>query len=446
MPAVTLDVVGLLRAHAHALHDTPHDFAPVLDRIGEARLVLVGEESHGTHEFYRQRAQLTKLLIEEQQFTAVAVEADWPDAYRINRYVRGAGPDLSALDALGGFRRFPQWMWRNADVLDFVGWLRDFNDASPPTHKVGFYGLDLYSLYSSIHEVLRYLDKVDPEAAKRARYRYGCFEQFNQNSQAYGYAASLGRSRSCEDEVVAQLTELQRRAQDYISRDGRVAADEFFYAQQNAQLIRNAEVYYREMFASNVSSWNLRYRHMTDTLGALLEHLERQHSPSKIVVWAHNSHFGDARATELGESGELNVGQLARQRYHDDTVLVGLTTYTGTVTAASEWDGAAERKRVRPALRDSYEALLHAVEVPRFALVCDESEELGSVLRQRRLERAIGVIYLPQTERLRHYFHAQLSDQFDIVLHFDATRAVEPLERTAEWQRGEVEETYPTGL
>jgi erythromycin esterase-like protein len=446
MPQISTDVVELLRERAHSLRDEPRDYTPVLDRIGNVRLVLIGEASHGTHEFYRERAQLTKLLIEQKQFTAVAVEADWPDAYRVNRYVRGAGPGLSALDALGGFRRFPQWMWRNADVLDFVGWLRDFNDAAAPVHKVGFYGLDLYSLFSSIDAVLQYLDKIDPGAAKRARYRYGCFEQFHENSQAYGYAASIDLSRSCEDEVVAQLAELQRRASDYVSRDGRVAADEFFYAQQNAQLVRNAEAYYREMFASNVSSWNLRDKHMTQTLDALLAHLEKQHSPAKIVVWAHNSHLGDARATELGEGGELNVGQLARQRYDGDTVLIGLTTYTGTVTAASDWDGPAERKRVRPALRDSYEALLHGVGIPRFALVCDESDELASALRERRLERAIGVIYLPETERLSHYFQARLSDQFDIVLHFDATRAIEPLERTPEWQRGEVEETFPTGL
>jgi erythromycin esterase-like protein len=443
-----MDAIITTLAKAYApLTGAREDYDPLLEMIGDSRFVLLGEASHGTHEFYRERAQITKRLITEKGFRAVAVEADWPDAYRVNRYVRGAGADAGANDALGDFKRFPTWMWRNADVLDFVGWLRDHNDAlGDQAMKVGFYGLDLYSLSSSIEAVLAYLDKVDPEAALRARYRYSCFEDFGEDSQAYGYAASFGLSETCEDEAVSQLTELRRRAAEYARRDGWVADDEFFFAEQNARVVKNAERYYRSMFRGRTLSWNLRDRHMAETLDALASYLDRQGSRAKIVVWAHNSHLGDARATESGESGQLNVGQLVRERYGREAALVGFTTYTGTVTAASDWDGPAERKQVRPALPQSYELLFHLAPIPRFLFVTRDNEEIAAALRSERLERAIGVIYRPQTERLSHYFRARLSDQFDAVMHFDETRAVEPLERTARWEAGEVPETYPSGL
>ncbi|MFN7944763.1 MAG: erythromycin esterase family protein [Blastocatellia bacterium] len=437
----------LTRTFAHPLTGAGEDYDPLLEMIGDAHFVLLGEASHGTHEFYRERAQITKRLIQEKGFTAVAVEADWPDAYRINRFVRGLGSDADAEESLRGFERFPQWMWRNADVLDFVGWLHNYNNSlGQYARKIGFYGLDLYSLFGSIEAVLHYLDKIDPEAAQRARFRYSCFDHYGEDSQAYGYAAGFDLTRSCEDEVVGQLKELQRRAAELASRDGRVAADEYFFAEQNARLVRNAEEYYRQMFRGRVSSWNLRDRHMAETLHALAAHFESQGEQARIVVWEHNSHLGDARATEMGERGEWNVGQLARERYGRDAVLIGFSTHSGTVTAASDWDGAAERKRVRPALRHSYELLFHETGVPRFLLVLRENEKLAASLRTQRLERAIGVIYRPETERLSHYFHARLSDQFDAVLHFDETRAVEPLERTPLWHTGEAPETYPSGI
>jgi erythromycin esterase-like protein len=437
----------LVRAFAHPLAGAPEDYDPLLEMVGGARFVLLGEASHGTHEFYRARAEVTRRLIEEKGFTAVAVEADWPDAYRVNRFVRAVGGDADAAESLGDFGRFPQWMWRNRDVLDFVGWLRRHNDGlGEYAQKVGFYGLDLYSLFTSIEAVLGYLDKVDPEAARRARLRYACFEHYGEDSQAYGYAAGLDLSKSCEDGAVAQLVELQRRAAELASRDGRVAADEYFFAEQNARLVRNAEEYYRQMFRGRGSSWNLRDRHMAETLDALAAHLAGQGEAAKVVVWAHNSHLGDARATEMGERGEWNVGQLARERYGREAVLVGFTTYTGAVTAASDWGGEAERKRVRPALARSYERLFHEAGVGRFLLVLRENEKLAASLATPRLERAIGVIYRPETERLSHYFHARLAAQFDAVLHFDETRAVEPLERTPQWETGEAPETFPSGL
>jgi erythromycin esterase-like protein len=376
----------------------------------------------------------------------VAVEADWPDAYRVNRWVRGTESDTVPAEALGDFLRFPLWMWRNRDVLAFVSWLRDHNDALPPGgRKAGFYGLDLYSLFSSIEAVIRYLDEVDPEAARRARYRYGCFDHFGEDSQADGYAAEVGMSPTCENEAVHQLLDLQRRAADLSRRDGRIPEDELFYAEQNWRLVKNAEEYYRTMFRGRISSWNLRDRHMAETLEALLAHFDRKGGRTRAVVWEHNSHIGDARATSMGREGEWNVGQLARELYGSGAVLVGFSTYTGTVTAASDWGAPAERKRVRPGLTGSFEALFHSLEVPDLLLPMRGLEEVAAALREIRLERAIGVIYRPETERLSHYFEARLSEQFDAVIHFDETRAVEPLDLTAGWETGEAPETYPFG-
>jgi erythromycin esterase-like protein len=427
--------------------DAPGDLRPLLDLVGENRFTLLGEASHGTHEFYFERAEITKRLITEKGYNAVAVEADWPDAYRVNRYVRGVSTDASADAALSGFKRFPTWMWRNEVIVDFVEWLREYNRTQPPARKVGFYGIDLYSLFASMEAVLTYLDRVDPEAAKRARFRYSCFDHFGEDTQAYGYAASFGMSRTCEHEVVAQLVEITRRAAgDAAARDGRAEPEELFFAEQNARLVKNAEEYYRTMFRGGVSSWNLRDRHMVETVQALDAHLSRVAMDPRIAIWAHNSHLGDARATEMGQSGEWNVGQLMRERHAGETALIGFSTYSGTVTAASDWGGLAQRKTVRPGLPDSYEALFHDVPQERFLLRLRDDRELAAALEAPRLQRAIGVIYLPETERISHYFHARLAQQFDAVIHIDATRAIEPLERTAAWVTDEAPETYPTGI
>ena len=432
-----------IQAEARPLTGAPGDHDELLELVGEARLVLIGEATHGTHEFYRQRAVITKLLIEEKGFTAVAVEADWPDAYRVNRYVQGADDDPDAERALAGFERFPTWMWRNADVLDFVGWLRARNEHSG--RRAGFYGLDLYSLFRSVSAVVEYLTVVDLPAAGRARRRYACFDRFEE-SQAYGYAVARGVSEPCRSAVVEQLLELQRRAGDYLRRDGLAAEDEQFYAEENARLVLNAEEYYRTMFDGSEQSWNLRDRHMADTLDRLLAHLGRHDRAERVVVWAHNSHVGDARATEMGARSQLNIGQLARERHGKDAFLIGFTTYEGTVSAASDWDAQVERKRVKPALGGSYEALFHTAGPQAFWLPLTGRNRVTGALREPRAERAIGVLYRPETERASHYFNARLADQFDAVIHIDRTRAVEPLERTVAWQRGEPPETYPTAL
>jgi len=433
--------------HAHRVGGTARDYDPLLAMIGNSAIVFLGEASHGTHEFYHERARITRRLIEEKGFKAVAVEADWPDAYRVNRWVRGAGSDQNPLEALGGFLRFPRWMWRNRDVVDFIEWLHQHNQSQAEERaKVGFYGLDLYSLFASMDEVIRFLEGVDPDAARRARHRYSCFDAFGEDTQAYGYAAEFGLTKSCEDQAVQQLLELQRRAAALAQRDGMLPIDEVFYAEQNARLVASAEEYYRTMFRGRVESWNLRDRYMAETLESLIAHIERTGVQAKIVVWEHNSHIGDARATAMGAMGEWNVGQLARQRFGDDAVLVGFSTYHGTVTAASDWDAPAQRKRVRPGLPGSFEALFHGAEANNFLLVMRYNAALEEALDEIRLERAIGVIYHPETERVSHYFEARLPRQFDAMIHFDQSRAVEPLDRTAGWDEGEPPETFPTGL
>jgi erythromycin esterase-like protein len=436
----------LLRERALPLdHASYHD--ALFDLVGDRTLVLLGEASHGTHDFYAARARITRRLIEERGFDAVVVEADWPDAYRVNRWVRGVGDDTDANAALLGFRRFPTWMWRNTDVRTFVHWLRRHNDARPESRRAGFYGMDLYSLHGSIAAVLEYLDRVDPAAARRARYRYSCFDHFGEDPQSYGYAASFDLSQSCEDDVVRQLTELREQVAARAGGGDALAADDLFHAEQNARLVLNAERYYRTMFRSNVGSWNLRDTHMVETLEALRARLTAVHGrPARLVVWAHNSHLGDARATELGTMGELNVGQLVRERHGDDAILIGFTTHGGTVTAASEWDEPPQRKTVQPSLAGSFERLFHDTGVPRFLLRLRDDAEVSEMLAEPRLERAIGVIYRPDTERRSHYFRASLSEQFDAVLHLDETVAVQPLDPPARWPAHEVPETFPSGL
>jgi erythromycin esterase-like protein len=417
------------------------DVAPIVRAAGDARFALIGEASHGTHEFYAMRAEVTRRLIVVRGVTAVVAEADWPDAWRVNRYVRGESSDADANAALLGFERFPAWMWRNTVVRDFVEWLRAFNATRAGDEKVGFYGMDLYSLSRSIAAVLGYLDSVDPEAAKRARFRYACFDHAGEDTQAYGYAAAFGLGRSCEREAVRQLVEMTERAGADARRD-----DDLFYAEQNARLVMNAEAYYRTMFAGRVASWNLRDRHMLETLQALDRHLSKDGRTPRFAVWAHNSHLGDARATEMGRSGEWNVGQLVRETWPGESALVGFSTHHGTVTAASDWGGERERKTVRPGLSGSYEALFHDAGLEAFVLTLRGDAALAKALAAQRLQRAIGVIYAPHTERASHYFDTVLPRQFDAIVHLDATRALVALDAVEAEVDEEAPETYPTAL
>lgn len=416
--------------------------------------VLIGEATHGTAEFYRIRAEITRRLLVEEGFDAIAVEADWPDAYRVNRYVSGQSNDTEADAALSDFERFPAWMWRNTEVQAFVKWLHDYNEASRRckdrtgrTESAGFYGLDLYSMTTSMEAVLAYLDKIDPEEAVAARARYACFGQFINDPQAYGHAIASGRWDSCEQEVIMQLIQLQQKARLYIERDGAFAGNEYFSAQQNAELVKNAEEYYRATFRGRPNAWNLRDRHMFETLEKLANHLSaRLGREARIVVWAHNSHLGNAAATDMGRHGEINIGQLVSEKYGDRGLRVGFSTSRGSVTAASDWDGPAETKAIREPLSGSYEEIFSRLEKRRFFLDLQARNEAVELLTGERLQRAIGVIYRPETERMSHYFYTSLPQQFDFMIHIDETEAVRPLPSFAHQRPGEMDETYPSGL
>ncbi|MDB5853619.1 MAG: erythromycin esterase family protein [Herminiimonas sp.] len=448
--------VEALRRYAIPLQtDDPLD--AVLNLVGDASIVLLGEASHGTREFYAMRAQISKRLVSERGFDAIAVEADWPAALRVSRFVQDARPfssteqaDRTVEQALAGFERFPQWMWRNTEVVAFLEWLREHNGViAEREQRVGFFGLDLYSLRESMDAVVHYLEKTDPEAAKRARERYACFDHMAEDPQAYGYATTFGGNKGCEAAVVQQLVELTAAAARRNPVKGQPElVDESFYAHQNARVARNAETYYRSMFQGRDESWNVRDTHMAETLSALREHGGRHKGrAAKLIVWAHNSHLGDARATEMGEQGQLNLGELVRQGFPvEDTFLLGFSTHAGSVTAASDWDAPAELKQVKPSLPGSFERLFHDMGLPRFLLPIRGQKTVTTALNGRRLERAIGVIYQPESERLSHYFHADLARQFDAVIHVDQTTALPPLERTPSWHDVAPPETWPSGL
>lgn len=431
------DVASLVRVAAVPIPDFDDpSFGHMFDRFADARVVLLGEASHGTSEFYRARDAITRRLIEQHGFSVVAVEADWPDAASIDRYVRHKAPPTVAEQA---FRRFPTWMWRNTDVDVFVRWLRKHNAALPTAKRAGFYGLDLYNLSGSIRAVLDYLDRVDPEAAKVARERYGCLMPWQNEPQTYGRMAVTSGYAKCEAPVVKMLQDLLAKQLDYVGRD----AEGFLDAVGNARLVRDAEAYYRAMFFVAAESWNLRDRHMFETL----DHLLQFKGPgSKAVVWAHNSHIGDAAFTEMGLAREeINIGQLCREKFQMSAALIGFGTHTGTVAAASDWDGPMEIKQVLPSRPDSYERIAHDAGLSPFLLDLREGrhDALRRELLVPRLERFIGVIYRPETERLSHYSAAQLPRQFDAYVWFDRTRAVTPL--LVEPRPGE-DETYPFGL
>lgn len=438
-----------LKQYAHLIEGKVKDFDILLDEIDDSiEVVFIGEATHGTHEFYQTRAELTKRLILEKGFHAVAIEGDWPDAYLVNQYVKGLKPSWTSEEALQGFQRFPQWMWRNKEIVKFLDWLREHNKLIPEARsKIGFYGLDLYSLYTSISVVLNYLKSIDPVQEDLARKRYSCFGQYNNDPQIYGSSVRYAGMKSCEEEVVDQLHALLNKRIEYTQyeKDGLIDED-FFNAVQNARLIKNSEEYYRLIYHSNVSSWNLRDSHMSETLELLRRHLQRQKQPKKVVVWAHNSHVGNAYYTSMSDYGEFNIGQLAKEKYGDHVYSIGFTTYHGSVTAASHWEGIAEKKQIRNAMRTSYENLFHKTNLRNFYFCFKNQVSLQETLAGPYLQRAIGVLYLPESERQSHYFYANITRQFDAVIHYDETQALYPLEMTAEWEEGELAETYPSGM
>jgi erythromycin esterase-like protein len=435
----TEDLPGLLRQYAEPLPDIGSpEFGELFDRYGDARVVLIGEASHGTSDFYRTRAAITKRLIERHGFNIVAVEADWPDAGHIDRSVRALTP---AGEREQPFTRFPTWMWRNTDVAEFTDWLTAYNQRLEPAERVEFRGLDIYSLRSSIVEVLSYLDRTDPDLARDARQRYGCLMPWQDDPALYGHFVERQRQTPCEKAVVEQLnTLLSDRLKDFaLDNEG------FFNATQNARVVRSAEQYYRAMYRGGSASWNLRDRHMFDTLQALLTH---RGAAAKAVVWAHNSHIGNAAATAMGWNGEFNIGELCRTAYGRDAVLIGMATDSGQVAAADDWGEEMRIKDVRPCRSDSWEYQFLQAGVP--ASLTDwraaERQALREALAEPLLERAIGVIYRPDTERWSHYFEAVLAEQFDAMVWIERTHAVTPLATSAPETPSHEEDAFPHGL
>ena len=429
----------LARALGEAAQDLPpperaEEFGTFFDTFGDAKVVLLGEATHGTSEFYRARAAITLHLVRNFGFNIVAAEADWPDAARLDRYVRHRAPEPSRTRA---FERFPSWMWRNEEMLEFIESLRAVNSSRLEGDRVEFRGLDVYSLRESIAAVLTYLDRVDAVAAREARRRYGCLTPWQSQPARYGHRAAMGGD-TCEEEVKQQLMALLQKRLDYVAKDG----EEFFDAMQNARIVRAAEQYYRIMYQGSRESWNLRDRHMFETLQTLMH---RRGAGAKAIVWAHNSHVGNAAATSMGWEGEFNIGELSRTAYGDDLVSIGFGTDRGTVAAASDWDSPMEIKSVRPAREDSYEYLFRHAGHARS--LTDWRASRGGLLREilaePRLERAIGVVYRPDTELLSHYFRAVLSEQFDAFVWFETSRAIAPL---ASARPTGAAETYPFGL
>lgn len=411
-------------------------FGAHFDRFGDAKIVLLGEASHGTSEFYRARAAITRRLIEQHNFNIVAVEADWPDAAYIDRYVRHRA---ATSDDRQAFTRFPAWMWHNEEVATFTEWLRQHNAELPFSQRTSFRGLDIYSLRASLFAVLDYLDRIDPEAAQAARQRYGCLTPWQSEPALYGHALLREERDTCEEAVVEQLQALLEHRIEYMAKESEEA---YFNATQNARVVRAAEQYYRLMYRGSTQSWNLRDRHMFDTLQQVIE---AKGADAKVVVWAHNSHIGNASATEMGWQGQFNIGELCRTAYGEQAVLIGFGTHAGNVAAADNWDSPMKIKQIVPSRADSFERIFHETQLPRalIELRNPQHSEVREQLTQTRLERAIGVIYRPESEYHSHYFKASLAEQFDAYVWFDETTAVTPLPSAR--PQG-VPDTYPFGV
>jgi erythromycin esterase-like protein len=426
-------VVAAIALESRPITQDPSDYDPLLELIGDNRFVLLGESTHGTSEFYRERARITRRLIEEKAFTVVAVEGDWTDAQDVDDFIHGRGAATPEA-ALSTFDRFPSWMWNNREAADFIGWLRDHNANLAETQRpVGFYGLDLYDVTGSAAEVTAYLDRRDPAAAARARQQYRCFDRLQTDALLeYGRRVAVGERRSCAEPVAAVFDELTARVAAN-EREARPADEALISAWQNARVAMNGDGYYRAVYAGGTFAWNLRDQHMADTIDVLSRHLAAgEPGGAKVVVWAHNSHLGDASATARASEGEWNVGQLMRQRHDGATVLVGLTTYEGTVRAAGSWGDRSKVHRLRQARQDSVASLFHETAAPAFLLIVRARDHLRRLLQGERLERFVGAVYASGSERTSHYYHADLAHQFDAVVHIDKTTAVTPIQNIQE--------------
>ena len=432
----TEKLVEGIRERALPLETDAH-LDPLLEKIGDARIVLLGEASHGTSEYYTWRDRISRRLIAEKGFSFIAVEGDWPDCYLVNRFAKGwGGAGQSAREVLHGYERWPTWMWANEEVAALAEWLREWNENKPDTEKAGFYGLDVYSLWESIDAVTRYLERMDPALAARARRAYGCFDPYQEDVQEYALATATVPT-DCEEEVIAILQSLRARGPDF--RDE--SPEAFFNAEQNALVAQNAELYYRTMIRGGAASWNVRDTHMMETLDRLLKH----HGPhARAIVWEHNTHVGDARATDMARAGMVNVGQLARQAHGDDVVIAGFSSYEGSVIAGEEWGAPMERMTVPQARTGSWESLFHEAGAENKLLLLDDFDEVDGALDPRG-HRAIGVVYRPQHEKFGNYVPTVLPYRYDAMLHIDRTTALRPLHLKPR-EAHELPETYPSGM
>lgn len=432
-----------LSQHIQSFNSDYQSYTSLIDDMADAQLILMGEATHGTHEFYRIRCELTKILIQEKGFSALAIEADWPDAYLLNQYVKNNDPSLDEKSAFKNFDVFPSWMWRNGEMIKFIQWLRTYNDQiNEQKFKAGLYGLDIYSLHASMKLVIEYLKKIDPKAAKEAQKRYECLDQYANDPTSYSYAITSGLVPDCKEEVYDQLIDiLNMEIKTYHKPE--TSQEELLFLTQNAKVVANAEAYYRSLFNGPEITWNLRAKHMMDTLETLRIYHQRTigYTP-KMIIWAHNIHVGDARATDLFQRGKISMGQLSRDHYGNKSYLLGFTTFDGEVTAASSWGGNTERKKLRPAVEGSYEYLFHQLNTPSFSLQLHENVPLV----QRALQRSIGVIYKPEIESLSHYHYTNLAQQFNTIIHIDTTTALRPLTIPKSWNGGDLPNTFPSGL
>jgi len=428
------EVIEAARAFSAPLQE-PDDLDPLMDRIGASRYALLGEASHGTHEYYTWRAKISKRLILEKGFSFIAVEGDWPDCHRLNQYIKGRAGG-SAREVLHAFERWPTWMWANEEIVDLAEWLRRHNKGVPEEKKVGFYGLDVYSLWDSMYEVMGYLHKKDPSAVAAARRAFQCFEPYGEDVQEYA-RATVWVPTTCEDEVIDLLHEMRKLPQP--EGEGREA---HFVAEQNALVVKNAEAYYRAMVRGGPDSWNVRDQHMAETLDRLMQF--HGHA-AKGIVWEHNTHIGDARYTDMADDGMVNIGQLVRERHaKEGVVLIGFGSHRGSVIAGQEWEAPMERMPVPLARAGSWEDVLHQMS-PSNKLLIFPATGVAKMLMERRGHRAIGVVYHPEYEQYGNYVPTILPKRYDAFLYIDETEALRPLHMQPV-EEHEVPETYPSGM
>jgi erythromycin esterase len=431
------DVLDVINSRAYSLSHM-NDLEPLFEKIGDARIVMLGEASHGTHEYYTWRAHISKRLIEEKHFNCIAVEGDWPDCYRLNRFIKGyESHNQRAIDILHSFHRWPTWMWANHETASFCKWLKAFNNGLPDKSRVGFYGLDVYSLWESMDAIMHFLRRADPIALRAAEEAFRCFEPFRKEEGVGNSNPSLLVPEICQDDVVELLQGIRKKLPSYeTDQENRMSVE------QNAKVISNAEEYYRTLVQGGPHSWNLRDKHMSETLDRLLQFYGPE---SKIIVWAHNTHIGDARATDMVDEGMFNLGEIARIMHHDKgVVLVGFGSNEGTVVAGRKWGAEMEIVNMPPARTNSWEYYLHEAGADNKLLILDEWIDNQMMMESHFGHRAVGVVYNPRYEEYGNYVPSILPLRYNAFIYLDETRALHALHNETDHRK--MPETFPSGM